>query len=628
MPRLHSIRSTPLNILCGLAIIALPLVIAAQPALGAEDGKFGSKLKKFGTSFKSVKPAKLKGVYVEGLCEQHDFSVINRDSQTLSAITPLPGRWEARGDILLSTTTSTFLAGVRNRLFTAWPCEGTPPEIDITSERGYNATATADGHVIIGIGLLEAVETEDELAFFVAHEMAHVLTGHLTGKKQLESVTETIRLGMEIRRVGGTARKMKVRKTPGKSQGKGEKMGHKSEAYVDDPDEVRRLNGETYAIMNDVMDVATVAMKPQWSRQREDLADLVGVDLMARAGYSLSALEMGFQKLYEANHKNSVRLKETNNRLNKIKEKYSIATLQNMTPEQQRGFQSFLSDPKAFGKSRSDKLLKNLKKDLRKDAIKMVFGRGHRKPDARMNRLRRYIGNFHRKNMKPLMNKNKTAYASNMGSGDFVALKKISISLRDANASLKVGDFDTADKFVRQAATGRNRNFARSRLLKAQIREEQGRKDLATQNLELALQSPYPGQATYEGLALDYLEQRKYAAVLATVSKGEKRYNDKVHFLPERINVALQLRKNDEAEAYYKQCQDSKATYILGPCLAAIASPRTDFRENYEEILEEAGCKDVAQGASGASLLVARIADTLASTSLGKSDVCFYTKKQ
>lgn len=625
---LHHIRSNPLNTLCRMTIVALTLMIAAQPALGAEDAKFGSKFKKFGASFKSVKPAKLKGIYVEGLCEQHDFSAINRDSKTLSAITPLPGRWEARGDILLSTTTSTFLAGVRNRLFTAWPCEGTPPEIDITSQRGYNATATADGHVIVGMGLLEAVETEDELAFFVAHEMAHVLTGHLTGKKQLESLTETIRLGMEIRRVGGTAKKMKAKKVPGKSQGKGKKLGNKHEFYLEDPEEVRKLNGETYAIMNDVMDVATVAMAPQWSRQREDLADLVGIDLMARAGYSLAALELGFQKLYEANHKNSVRLKETNNRLNGIKEKYSIATLQNMTPEQQQGFQGFLSDPQGFGKSRSDKLLKSLKKDLRKDAIKMVFGGAHRKPDARMDRLRRYIGNFHRSNMKPLMNKNKSAYASNMVSGDFVALKKISISLRDANASLAVGDFDTADKLVRQASGGRNSNFARLRLLKAQIREQQGRKDLATQNLELALLSPYPGQATYEGLALDYLEQRRYAAVLATVSKGEKRYNDKVHFLPERINVALQLKKNDEAEAYYKQCQDSKATYILGPCLAAIASPRTDFRANYEEILEEAGCKDMAQGASGASLLTAKIADALASTSLGKNDVCFYTKKQ
>jgi predicted Zn-dependent protease len=52
----------------------------------------------------------------------------------------------------------------------------------VIKEDGYNAFASPAGHIFVNSGLIEAMESEEELAGVIAHEIAHVSLRHISKK--------------------------------------------------------------------------------------------------------------------------------------------------------------------------------------------------------------------------------------------------------------------------------------------------------------------------------------------------------------------------------------------------------------------------------------------------------------
>ena len=52
------------------------------------------------------------------------------------------------------------------------------PQIRILAAPDFGALCTPDGTLVISIGLLEQIESEDELAFVFGHEIAHAILRH------------------------------------------------------------------------------------------------------------------------------------------------------------------------------------------------------------------------------------------------------------------------------------------------------------------------------------------------------------------------------------------------------------------------------------------------------------------
>ena len=61
-----------------------------------------------------------------------------------------------------------------------------------------NALALPDGQIFVSRGLLLLVNSEDELAGVLAHEIAHVEENHASERENLALVTSPIRLGTGI----------------------------------------------------------------------------------------------------------------------------------------------------------------------------------------------------------------------------------------------------------------------------------------------------------------------------------------------------------------------------------------------------------------------------------------------
>lgn len=150
----------------------------------------------------------------------------------------------------------------------------TPPSARVyaTPDPAFRAYATADGAIFIAAGILQSLESRDELAALIAHEYAHVLLGHSGTSKGRQAVRVTQGVGslyLTLRHGGG---------------------------QTGDLD----LGGDL--VRDVVLHAALVealqgGMLPVRTREHELEADLLGTDLLVRAGYNPAAMVDFLDKL-------------------------------------------------------------------------------------------------------------------------------------------------------------------------------------------------------------------------------------------------------------------------------------------------------------------------------------------
>ncbi len=120
-------------------------------------------------------------------------------------------------------------------------------EVTVFADDQANAFALPGGKIGVYTGLLEVAENQDQLATVVAHEVAHVLARHSNERVSTNYATQT---GLQVVQIaGGTS-------SPARNQ--------------------------LYGLLGLG---AQVGVLLPFSRAQESEADLMGLDLMARAGF-------------------------------------------------------------------------------------------------------------------------------------------------------------------------------------------------------------------------------------------------------------------------------------------------------------------------------------------------------
>jgi predicted Zn-dependent protease len=162
-----------------------------------------------------------------------------------------------------------YVNRIRTRLLTASGVTGVPGRAVVLANPAFAAYSTPDGNVYVAMGWLPFLADEDEMAAIVAHELGHVLLTHhsadiVTGvRKRAQSLHEL-----------GLAAKTAVDKKP-----------------------AARRDQEALQISNLVAEASDKLAMPAWNRRQERDADLLGVDLLVRAGYSPGAMPSMLEKL-------------------------------------------------------------------------------------------------------------------------------------------------------------------------------------------------------------------------------------------------------------------------------------------------------------------------------------------
>ena len=242
-------------------LLAGALTIAGCETMGDMGGKMMSRA---GDKEKII--AGLKDKYepsAQAVGQERDL--MNRRAETLG--------------LFSSPEISRYLNGIHARLVKASGVSGVPGKVYLTADAELNAEATPDGNIYLNWGLLRNLGTEDDVAAVIAHELSHVLLRH--HDSNMVSHYQKVAQWYQHAGVATSAALRGMRNNSPAGLKKGE---------------VSQLNN-VQALVN----LTTKVVLPSYQRSQEREADLLGVDLLVRAGYSpdgmtnvMSVLKQGY----------------------------------------------------------------------------------------------------------------------------------------------------------------------------------------------------------------------------------------------------------------------------------------------------------------------------------------------
>jgi predicted Zn-dependent protease len=204
-----------------------------------------------------------RGKALDGMRAARDYSdVVNQRPRSISIM-----RARAHG-FVPSPELNAYVTGVLTRLLAGVPLPASfSPNVKVLAAPDFGAVCTPDGTIVLSIGLLERVESEDELAFILGHEISHAILRHHGSdwftKAQYYAVLNAGTLSEVADNV------QRVNAAAGVNTG------------VDLTNLRRSID-----IATKVYTLSENVLAPQFQQGQEDQADALGLDLMIKAGYS------------------------------------------------------------------------------------------------------------------------------------------------------------------------------------------------------------------------------------------------------------------------------------------------------------------------------------------------------
>lgn len=158
-----------------------------------------------------------------------------------------------------------YVESVGQRLVAAIPEEFRQPgfrySFDVVDARDINAFALPGGPMFVNRGMIEAARTEGEMAGVMAHEISHVALRHATAQA---TETQKFQIGSVLGQIAGAV----IGGVPGAIIGAGSQIGFGAGAL-------------------------------KYSRKYETQADILGAQIMARAGYDPRDLANMFRTIQQ-----------------------------------------------------------------------------------------------------------------------------------------------------------------------------------------------------------------------------------------------------------------------------------------------------------------------------------------
>lgn len=165
--------------------------------------------------------------------------------------------------ILRDSYVDSYVESVGRRLANAIPPEFQHPEFrysfDVVDARDINAFALPGGPMFVNRGMIEAADTEGMMAGVMAHEMSHVALRHATAQA---TETQKYQVGSILGQIAGAV-----------------------------------IGGGVGQVVAAGSQIGFGAGALKYSRGYEKQADLLGAQIMARAGYDPRDLATMFQKI-------------------------------------------------------------------------------------------------------------------------------------------------------------------------------------------------------------------------------------------------------------------------------------------------------------------------------------------
>ncbi len=184
-----------------------------------------------------------------------------------------------------------YMQRILTKLAAQWPYEAPKVGVFVRAQRSLNASATATD-ILVPIGVLETVESEDQLAAVLAHELSHILLRHHEQIDQKRALTKGVSVAGSLAVAMAFSSEIGTRQT-----------GNQIEVSVRNPQAAQNKALYAAAAQLTLQTLVNDVAGPGWSRVHENEADLLAVDLLESAGYDGRALIEVLRKLAIAQEK-------------------------------------------------------------------------------------------------------------------------------------------------------------------------------------------------------------------------------------------------------------------------------------------------------------------------------------
>jgi hypothetical protein len=417
--------------------------------------------------------------------------------------------------------TEARVSALLGRLDARWPYgKDQPVKVHILGVDYYNAYSLPDSSIVVAFGLLDQAQSDDEVAFVLAHELGHLRLGHFNAMVAQNKPPLASRLGQAFL-VGAAL---------GAAGASSTAIGAAAKA------------GAT----NDWLHfMVGVSAEPGHTRAQEDEADCIGFDLSQGAAFAADAASARvFDSISADQQKRATLTDSLESQLkSQLGQVVSVGTAT-----------SFLAGGFNAGSLRSGLLMGAGRLALGMAAANQRAEPQHRPPEERKRGVAQYSADAYPEGA-PLRDEQHVWLGQVRGSSEYVQGKIAVEAVADAKKARAAGDYPTATLAMAKAVKTSFRNAPLVLNEAARLRDDMGDVAAADQLFMAAHASP---DQTVDGY-LDHVRMlyrtKQNDRAFQIIQRGVTTFNnDPKPFMSLMIAVSRQAGRNDDVERYLGQC--------------------------------------------------------------------------
>lgn len=436
-----------------------------------------------------------------------------------------------------------YMNGILERLIAGSPRPACQARAFVLPNNDFTTVATKGGGILIPLGLLRELKSEDEIAAVLGHELSHLLYEHHDSDTFLRSQDD---LAKGLNALNGATMLL------------GQMAG---------ADVVNSLNSTTKAARA-VYLVSETVVGPAWTRDQEDQADLLGTDLITKAGYNPTAMS---------------RLMDVLIAYEELIEERAEAQSVLDDPENQKALSNSvmkLAEGGTSGSMSTGDAIEAAAGLVQVGTAWMASSGGddeHRSAEERKEQVSDYIREFHRRDRRRRFTEDAWKAIHEGGTTGTVLAHYQAAS--QARKQIYEGQVDPALAAARTAVGSPTQNAPYPRLAFFEVRKMQGRRDKARQNLELAMRDPEVPWSVYRNMAELDLEQGRTARAVATLDRARQVYGDPVAIVPYAITVHRRAGQADQVGSLLRRCEQDGTRAMFQACLRSAEISEDQYRQ-------------------------------------------------
>jgi len=410
-----------------------------------------------------------------------------------------------------------------------WPyAKDLPTKVIIVGQDYYNAYSLPDGSVVVGFGLLDQAQSDDEVAFVLAHELGHIRLGHFAQQAGQQNRRKGVsRLGQAF--------------AVGSAIYDGARGGSVSATLDAGGDSASRRAGAAGDLLHFVNNVMVA---PSMSRAQEDEADALGFDLTQMRPYSA---ESASARVFD-----TVQKDEDNRRA------MSEALEGQMKKELTRAVGSGAMQSVFGGGLSGDGMKMGLLKGAGRVALGVAGssqgGPKHRTPEERKKGVADYSIAAYPAGL-PLREEERRWLDDLRATKEYADAKITVQAVRAAMKHRADGQYGPADAELAKAAKTGFRSAAMVLNESARLRDDMGDAAEADRQFMMAHQSPDQSIDGYLDHVRMLFRTRQNDRAFTVIEDGTRRFNnDDKPFLSLLIAISRQNQQAQQADQYLKRC--------------------------------------------------------------------------